>query len=927
MNQLNPQQLAAVTHGSGPLLIIAGAGTGKTTVIVERIKWLIAEGLAQPSEILGLTFTEKASLEMQTRLDEVMPLGYTRMWIMTFHGFCESLLREHALDIGLDPQFKVLTQIDSVALLKKHFFEFELDYYRPLGNPHKFLNAITTFFSRLCDEDVSPLEFSKWAKGQEEQKYQELAKLRLQFQKIKEEKGVLDFGDLISYTLHLLEKRPKILETYRQKFKYVLVDEFQDTNFAQIKLIKLLLNKNQNITVVADDDQAIYQWRGAATGNVVAFQKSFPKIKLVTLNQNYRSTQIILDHAHQLISFNNPDRLEIAAGIDKKLISQDKKAWPAIEVLSAQTASAEAELIAQKIAEILDIGNLTLKDFAILVRANNHAEPFIKSLENLGVPAQFLGPGKLFLQPEIKDLLALLRLINDPGDNTACYRVLKMTYWQIPGTELTQILASSARNEVLKSAQESKDKAVINFINLYQRALENIHVKSPGETLYVFLEESGMLKDMLDYKLPISETQAKNISKFFNKIKQFETENPDTSLSGLLEWIDLSLELGESPAAVLDSDWSLNDAVNILTYHSAKGLEFPVVFMVNLVTGRFPSLNRKDPIEVPVELIKEISPVGDPHIQEERRLFYVGMTRAKNQLFFSLAQSYGEGIREKKPSPFIFEALGKDVNISPVDNHLSKTEHRVPSTEHQLKNKVTYITYSQIQTFLDCPLHYKAKYILHLPTPPSAASSFGNAIHATLNTFFKDPKADILKTFKSHWKNEGFENKKHEELYFQKGEQYLTKFISQNPPPYPNTIKLEESFKFFLGDLTVSGKIDRVDTLPDGKIEIIDYKTSPKMLTPKEAATDLQLSIYALAATKLQEKPFAKKPEDIILSLYYLDTQTKITTTRTQQQLDDAEKQILDYVSQIESSDFKCSGSFICQKCDFASLCDTIATS
>jgi len=920
---LNSQQLEAIQHKSGPLLIIAGAGTGKTTVIVERIKWLISKGHASPQEILGLTFTEKASLEMQTRLDEVMPLGYTRMWIMTFHGFCESLLRENALDIGLDPQFKVLTQIDSVALLKKHFFEFDLDYYRPLGNPHKFLNAITTFFSRLCDEDVSPLEFTKWAANQEDQKYQELAKLRLQFQKIKEEKGVLDFGDLISYTLHLLEKRPKILETYRQKFKYILVDEFQDTNFAQIKLIKLLLDAGQNITVVADDDQAIYQWRGAATGNVVAFQKSFPKIKLVTLNQNYRSTQTILDNAHQLISFNNPDRLEIAAGIDKKLISQDKKAGPAIEVLSAQTASAEAEIVAAKIIDL----NISFKDIAILVRANNHAELFIKSLENLGVPAQFLGPGKLFLQPEIKDLLALLRLINDPNDNTACYRVLKMSYWQIPGTELTQILAGSPASTVLKSAQDSHDKTVVRFVNLYQHALENIHVKSPGETLYVFLEESGMLKDMLDYKLPISETQAKNISKFFNKIKQFETENPDTSLSGLLEWIDLSLELGESPAAVLDSDWSLNDAVNILTYHSAKGLEFPVVFMVNLVTGRFPSLNRKDPIEVPVELIKEISPAGDPHIQEERRLFYVGMTRAKNQLFFSLAQSYGEGIREKKPSPFIAEALG--VHSSEFMVH-GETQKIIPSPKklsmnHEPTNQLTinYITYSQIQTFLDCPLHYKAKYVLHLPTPPSAASSFGNTIHATLNTFFKDPKKDILQTFKSLWKNEGFENKKHEELYFQKGEQYLTKFIFQNPSPYPNTIKLEESFKFFLGDLTVSGKIDRVDILPDGKIEIIDYKTSPKMLTPKEAATDLQLSIYALAATKLQEKPFAKKPEDIILSLYYLDTQTKVTTTRTQEQLDDAEKQILEYVSQIESSDFKCSGSFICQKCDFASLCDT----
>ena len=322
---LNKSQLEAIKHDKGPLLIIAGAGTGKTTVVTERIKYLIMEKKIAPSEILALTFTDKAAFEMQERIDILMPYGYTNMWIHTFHSFCDRVLRDDAHAIGLDPGYRLMSEAESVLLMKQNIFNLGLKFYRPLGNPTKFLDALLTHFSRLKDEDVTPEEYLKWAKNnsseEEKEEYLELANAYKAYEMLKAKEGVMDFSDLISNTLLLFRTRKNILKDYTEKFKYILVDEFQDTNYSQNELAILLSGQDENITVVADDDQSIYRFRGAAVSNVLQFKQTFPKAKVISLIDNYRSTQTILDAAHTLIQNNNPNRLEVVEKINKKLIS------------------------------------------------------------------------------------------------------------------------------------------------------------------------------------------------------------------------------------------------------------------------------------------------------------------------------------------------------------------------------------------------------------------------------------------------------------------------------------------------------------------------------------------------------------------------------------------------------------------------------
>jgi DNA helicase II / ATP-dependent DNA helicase PcrA len=983
LKNLNAEQLTAVKHDRGPLLIIAGAGTGKTTVITTRIQNLILEKKVPPSNILALTFTEKAAAEMEKRVDEILPYGYTQMWIETFHAFADRIIRQEAIHIGLNPAFDLMTEAESLLFLRKNIFKFDLEYFRPLGNPMKFLQGMLNHFSRLKDDDITPEQYLKFAKelparnashndaggksdDDETKKALELANAFQKYEELKTKEGVMDFSDLISNTLKLFRTRKNILAFYQNMFQYILVDEFQDTNYAQNELAILLAGDKKNITVVGDDDQSIYRWRVAAIANMIHFRTHFPNAKIVTLNKNYRSTQNILDSAYKMIQNNNPDRLEVKEKIDKKLIAQREIKGSEVEFIFTNKAEDEAEEVADKILEITSSKgrsasgrNLKYNDFAILVRANDHATPFLRSLERKKIPYQFLGPGHLFQQSEIKDLISYLHALANFEDTPSLYRVITLPIFDVSARDVAAILNFAKKRSVSlfegmenvensNLTDEGKEK-IARIVNMMKKHLARIPKDPAGQILYYFFEDSGLLGHYLDPQSQRTEKEAQNIARFFEKLQNFAATRTDASVFAVVEWIDLSMELGESPMSA-DVDWTENNAVNILTVHSSKGLEFPVVFVVNLVSQRFPSRDRREQIPVPDKLIREILPTGDESLQEERRLFYVAMTRARDKLFLSASRFYGEAKREKKLSPFLAEALGEDYVTSIVKKQTPKPQGQQLSllevfnaniqnsstNEIDLSSKnheprtINYISYSQIQTFQMCPLHYKLRYILNFPSPASPALSYGISVHSVLRDMLMNARAaqpvntEIVKDLlKKNWIKEGYAGKTHEEKTYQQAEKMLSEFWDDYKKEKPDTLSVEQPFSFWLGKLKIGGRIDRVDKLKGNKIEIIDYKTGTNMLDEKKAKDDLQLSFYALAATEVHDQIFGKAPEDVVLTLHYLEANQKVSTTRSKEELELAKEKILNIVSEIETSEFKCSGGMLCKNCEYKILCES----
>ena len=986
---LNTEQKAAVEHDGGPLLIIAGAGTGKTTVVTERIRYLIKEKGVKPSEILALTFTEKASREMEERVDIALPYGYSQLWTSTFHSFGDRILRNEAIHIGLNPGYKLMSEAEATIFFRKHLFEFDLKYFRPLGNPTKFIGAMLTHFSRLRDEDIAPSEYIEWAekengkwkiengeKGSDEgEKYLELSKAYQKYEELKTKEGMADFSDLISNTIELFRKRPNVLKQYRDQFKYILVDEFQDTNYAQYSMIQLLAPPDQNpeLMVVGDDNQSIYRFRGAAVSNILMFMEHYKTAKTVVLTKNYRSTQEILDRSYQLIKFNDPDTLEAKLGINKRLISSKTKKGSTIETLFCDRVEDEAEEVAQSINDLkLKTDNVyQWKDFAVLVRANGHAEPFTRAFSRAGIPYQFLGPGQLFQQKEIKDLISYLKLLADIGDSISLYRVLAMDEFELSPRDLAalssfskrfnlsfydvcEIIASLSYEKIIREdnqqfkpsipyLNQKTKETLVTLITMIHRHMELLPTHTAGQILFYFLEDTGILQTLTNYKTAQEERIALNLAKFFDKLKTYEGEHEDSSVPAVVDWIDTRMELGESPAAS-NSDWAENDAVTIRTNHSAKGLEFPVVYMVNLVEGRFPTRERKEAIPIPEKLIKEILPTGDYHMEEERRLFYVGMTRAKDKLFFSSSNFYGEGKRERKSSPFISEAVGPDAlgkkkqkgldsnQLFLFDWRSTTPEVPIKTTEEllaPLRHPITYLSYSQIETFRFCPLHYKARYILRLPTPIYAAQSFGQTIHLTMRRFYtglmmgeKWGLDKLLEIYNEAWIPLGFSGKSHEAAMKQEGVHQLTQFFDTFHQNEPLPKMVEQPFVFNIApQLKVGGVIDRVNVHGNGKIEIIDYKTAAKVPTQKEVDKNQQLTIYALAATEVKDPNFTDNPEDVLLTLYFLGTGEKRTTVRTREQLEQAKKEVIEVAKEIETSDFACSGTQWCKTCEYKMLC------
>lgn len=973
---LNSAQTQAVKHNKGPLLIVAGAGTGKTTTLVEKIKYLIKNKLATPEEILCLTFTEKAAYEMEERVDMAMPYGFFQMWISTFHKFADEVLKNDIYHLGLSPGYKIMTQSQAVIFLKKHIFDINLDYFRPISNPNKFIEGLLQHFSTLHNEDVTPEDYEKYVNSQcanedfqeeEIKQKKELAYTFKTYQKLKRDKDMMDFDDLIYYTLKLFRKRKSILKKYQKKFKYVLVDEFQDTNIAQYELIKLLCppEKNPNLTVVGDDSQAIYKFRGASISNIMTFMSDYKDTKLISLLENYRSNQSILDHAYKLIQNNNPDTLEHKLGISKELISKknnsdDKDKSVFFESFSE--GEAEANWISKKILDLKKRKKYNFQDFSVLVRANNHSEPIVNSLKVEGIPFQFLGPGTLFKQKEVKDLISYLSFLSDLGDDVALYRVLTSEIINIDAEDISILLSFSkdtplsfyqsikaflsANNpdffdvqfdiykDKLPIVKEKSQEKFLEFMKMVKDHIENMSSDSAGEILFDFIEKTGYIKKLGNPKNQYDEKITLNVTKFFQKLKNLETELEDRHVHAAVEYIQMSLEMGESPLAS-DTDAFLSDAVNILTVHSSKGLEFPVVFLPSLTKNRFPTRKRTEQIPVPEEILKEQAPDGDYHTQEERRLFYVALTRSKDLTYLTFSDIYGGGVRRQKVSPFVYETIGeKEVESisakkSEHEDQISIFDFKKKESKEAIKipNKLQKLSFSQISTYDFCPLKYKYQYILKIPTTAAAGSSFGSSIHNALYKFYKsyieNPDIglnELINMLHSSWIPYGYKSKAQEKKMKEQAKEILENYFHSYHSKEIEIIDLEKLFKIRINsDVYMTGRLDRVDKKANKEIEIIDYKTG-KMPDEKKIKKSMQLSLYAMAANDpgLYNKPLEK----INLSFYYLGERKKFTFKVDEKEIEKVEKKVDKVIDGIRNEKFKGNVGKWCKYCNFFMICD-----
>ncbi len=973
VEDLNSEQKKAVTTTQGPLLIVAGAGTGKTTVITRRIAYLIEKKLAKPAEILALTFTEKAAGEMEERVDVLVPYGYVDTWISTFHAFGNRILQENAFDLGLPPDFKVMTFPQQVLFFQQNLFAFDLDYYRPLSNPTKFISAILGFISRCKDEDISPEQYRRYVRelkiknsklkiGKEEReeieseirRQEELAEVFARYEELKKAVGKLDYGDLISLTLELFRKRPRILENYRKRFKYVLVDEYQDTNYAQNELVKLLTSSHKNICVVGDDDQSIYKFRGAAVSNIIKFKKDFPQAHQIVLTENYRSLQALLDSSYRLIQHNNPDRLEVKNKIVKKLTSSRKEIGRSPIEFCGETISEEVDFVVSEIENLTKDKkrNLRYKDIAILVRANSQASTFLRTLNLRGVPNKFVGSSGLYSQPEIRLLISFLATISNFDDSLNLYNLAISDLYQLPMTDavvcmdlarrrnkpLSFIFQNLEKQEELEVSE--KGRTVIAKLNKdLNESLELSRKENAGRVLYDFIKKSSFLNRLEKEGEAEATAKIQNIAKFFDKIKEFIDLAQNESTSQFVEYLETMRQAGDDPATSgFDPDL---DAVNVMTVHSAKGLEFPVVFLVNLVADRFPSRERAEPIPLPDELIKETLPEGDFHLQEERRLFYVGATRAKDLLFLTWSRDAG-GKRLKKISPFVLEALDKASSevLPSKKSSLEKIEQFALPRHLAVKPtepKLLRLSQASIDDYEACAYKYRYAHVLRIPILRHHSVVYGFALHTAVAYFYQNRMRarkvgldEIYSVLETSWVAEGFLSAEHEEKRLLQAKGVIKSFWEREKESKILPTFIEKPFRFSLKakntQVLVTGRYDRVD-LNDERVRIVDFKSTENRSQEqleKDAKESIQLKVYSLGYFK----NFGIVPEYV--GIYDLDTGLEGGYAPDKASLAETEARVVEVATKISinlgQDSFKANPKYFgrlpaCHYCAYSSIC------
>ena len=607
LDGLNPPQVEAVTYVNGPLLVLAGAGSGKTRVITHRIAHIISTGEARPNQILAVTFTNKAAGEMKNRVVGLLGSEARRVWLSTFHSFCAYLLRENAESLGYKRSFSIYDESESTALIKR--------IYKNLGIPDSQPSHSATKFriSRAKDRLITPAVFGQNARDFIEVN---IARIYEEYQKRLTNNQAMDFDDLLMKTVELLRENPAVLEYLQNRFRFILVDEYQDTNHSQYTLVNLLAGKYRNICVVGDDDQSIYAWRGADLNNILDFEKDYPEARVIMLEQNYRSTRIILDASGNVVS-----RIP---GRKSKTLFTDKIGGEKISLLLCGDEVDEAEAVTEKI-RLGMIHDKAASDFAILYRTNAQSRVLEDSLRHKGMPYTIVGGIKFYERAEVKDILAYLRLLVNPADDLALRRIINVPKRGVgktsieklerladhKGLPLMSVLHSSLDESGIGGKAKKELEKFVSIMNDLSLKLERL---KPHDIAARLIEKIHYLEALIEEGTPEADVRADNVKELVAGISEYTERSEAPSLAGFLEEVALITDV--------DTWDDSTPTVTLMTLHAAKGLEFDSVFISGMEDGLFPLQRNFD---------------DSFDLDEERRLCYVGMTRAKNKLFLSMA--------------------------------------------------------------------------------------------------------------------------------------------------------------------------------------------------------------------------------------------------------------------------------------------------
>ncbi|MBI2816009.1 MAG: ATP-dependent helicase [Acidobacteria bacterium] len=970
--ELTDQQRDAIEHVDGPLLIVAGAGTGKTRVIVERVGYLLRNipGL-HPQNILALTFSDKAAEEMRRRAAARFREAH-RCRFSTYHSFCLQLLLKHS---PRTPPWKPIDELDHWIFLRRNLERLDLDYYLRVSEPGRFLNDLLEFCSRCHDNLVSPASYSAYAENlrpeildmspgsgkrnkkkpkplfeEEVARRRETARVFAQSEAIQEEAGLVSFGAMLARVVTLLENSPELRGRLQRRYPFILVDEFQDTNWAQIELLRLLAGETRNVTVVGDRKQAIYHFRGASHTSFDLFKQTFPEYREVVLDQNYRSTKRILSVAEAVISLSNAE-----GGQPTQQLRTSNELGEKVEVWECVSDAEEAEAIACEIArQVRDGEAKAWSDFAVLYRAHLHRNYLVSALRRHNVPFAIR---KLAInnQPAVRDLVACLRAIGHRNDSISLLRVMSNCHVD-PSTLHELCRTARSQQRTLRDVTEQKfaepnsssgnkqpTRVLLDLLHRYetiaqeQRLAAWLHNLRDELRLFSRAEDAGAWRAFSEFVKTWDGEKCANglLREFLEYFAYFEEARgtinlPDEDASVNFSLDEQSSERGSAKRAntVQRSLWdeSPDDSqgkVQLMTMHAAKGLEFEHVFLLHLIRGAFPS-RRQDPlIEFPIALLKGPAPLGDIHKEEERRLFYVALTRAKRRLTLCTVAN-----DKRKPSEFLQQLRDSDcpdLEWKQIPPHGAPPQREVPMPailKPLAKQPDVMLSVSGMEAYLECPLKYFFSHVWRVPIMPSAALRFGSIMHTAISTVVSAiadgaksmQSMEIEAVLRQSWSDAGFTDSVQRRKYWEMGLRQL-QGLSANFTQDPfELLAQEKAFQFSRGGVRVVGRIDQINRLNDKQVEVIEYK-SGRAHTQKQADENRQLTLYALACRDVLNL------EPVSLVLYNLETQEQLRTKRNAADFRELEQLLAETSSNIGNNHFPPAPAYQCRTCDYKTLC------